>query len=652
MCGIIGVVTTENNCFEILLNGLKQLQNRGYDSAGICSIGMERAAALSEAKGAGERGNSGDDCLRSLDINSINNDSFISHKYASTNELSAITKLEKHSCEYDMLHVGIAHTRWATHGAKTDENSHPHISMDGKFVLVHNGIIENYKELKEMLIENGYVFKSQTDTEVIVNLLSYLHNKMEQCHVVDTINRVTKMLQGTWGLAIIHVDTPNMLFCLRHGSPLLISKNDTSVIVTSEQSGFGTNNKDYIVLKNNEIYIIEKKCNNISVNIDFTNYELKQITDIETCKTPEPFPHWTLKEIYDQKHSIWNTIGLGGRILSIAQVKLGGIDYKKDILKNIDNLIILGCGTSYYAGMLGVHYFKDLCDFNFVQLFDGADFSEVDIPKYGSTAVILLSQSGETKDLHRCLDIAKTRKLITIGIINVVDSLIAREVDCGCYLNAGKEVAVASTKSFTSQVVVLAMIAIWFAQIKNINVEKRLKYVTDLQKLQQDVIELLDNLDRDDGIISNLLPLFTNSSSCFILGKGKSEAIAKEGSLKIKEISYIHTEGYSTSSLKHGPFALLGKGFPVIMVSPNDEHYTKNENAYEEVQSRHADIIFITDKKGTEVNKKNVIVVPKNTTFSQILCIIPIQILAYKLSLSKNINPDMPKNLAKVVTVE
>ena len=624
MCGIIGVITTENNCFDILINGLKQLQNRGYDSAGICSI--------------------------DIDIESINNDSFILHKYASTSETSALTKLETHSQDYHMLHVGIAHTRWATHGAKTDENSHPHISMDGKFVLVHNGIIENYKELKNMLITYGYIFKSQTDTEVIVNLLSYLHNNIEESgSIVHTINLATEMLCGTWGLAIMYLNTPNILYCLRHGSPLLISRNDTSVMVTSEQSGFGENNREYIVLKNNEICIIEKTDNKININIDYTKYELKQINRVEKSISPYPFPHWTLKEIYDQKHSIDHSIGLGSRLLSATEVKLGGIDNKKDVLREIDNLILLGCGTSYHAGMLGVHYFKELCEFNVVLLFDGADFGELDIPRYGSTAVILLSQSGETKDLHRCLDIAKKHNLFTIGVVNVVDSLIAREVDCGCYLNAGREVAVASTKSFTSQVIVLSMIAIWFAQIKHINVEKRVEYISDLKKLQQDVIDMLDKFDVYDNIISKLLTLFTNSS-CFILGKGKAESIAREGSLKIKEISYIHTEGYSTSSLKHGPFALLCEGFPVILISPNDEHFVKNENAYQEIQSRGANIIFITDKIGT--NKENVILVPENNSYSQLLCIIPIQILAYKISLSKNINPDMPKNLAKVVTVE
>ena len=554
MCGIVGVITTENNCFDILINGLKKLQNRGYDSAGICSI--------------------------DIDIESINNDSFILHKYASTNETSALTKLEAHSQDYNMLHVGIAHTRWATHGAKTDENSHPHISMDGKFVLVHNGIIENYKELKDMLITYGYIFKSQTDTEVIVNLLSYLHNNIEESDsIVHTINLATEMLCGTWGLAIMYLNTPNILYCLRHGSPLLISKNDTSVIVTSEQSGFGENNREYIVLKSNEICIIEKMNNKININIDYTKYELKQITIVDKSISPYPFPHWTLKEIYDQKHSIGHSIGLGSRLLSATEVKLGGIDNKKDVLREIDNIILLGCGTSYHAGMLGVHYFKELCEFNVVLLFDGADFGELDIPRYGSTAVILLSQSGETKDLHRCLDIAKKHNLFTIGVVNVVDSLIAREVDCGCYLNAGREVAVASTKSFTSQVIVLSMIAIWFAQIKHINVEKRIEYISDLKKLQQHVIDMLDKFDVDDNIISELLPLFNQSSSnfnsnsnssCFILGKGKAESIAREGSLKIKEISYIHTEGYSTSSLKHGPFALLCEGFPVILISPND----------------------------------------------------------------------------------
>ena len=339
-------------------------------------------------------------------------------------------------------------------------------------------------------------------------------------------------------------------------------------------------------------------------------------------------------------------ISLGGRLQSNNEVRLGGLESNKTELMMINNIILLGCGTSYHAGMIGMNYLKDLGGFNTVQLFDGAEFDEKDIPKQGRTALVLLSQSGETKDLHRCIQIGKENDLFLIGVVNVVDSLIAREVHCGCYLNAGREVAVASTKAYTSQIIILNMMAIWFAQKKDIHHYKRERYIQDLRNLHMDIKKTIEMCETK---IDELIPLF-NHHSCFLLGKGNGESIAREGALKIKEISYIHAEGYSTSSLKHGPFALLTKGFPVVLIAPNNEHYAKSENAYEEITSRHATIIFITDNM--ELEKENMIMIKKNDSFQDFLSIIPLQILAYKLSLSRDLNPDMPRNLAKVVTVE
>jgi len=613
MCGIVGILTNKRNGIDCLINGLKKLQNRGYDSAGICTI---------------------------------DNNKFILHKYASEPNISALNKLENIKEEHMKSIIGIAHTRWATHGEKSDENSHPHISSDNKFVIVHNGIIENFDSLKTMLITNGYTFKSQTDSEVICNLLSYNYKKFN--NVVVSIKESIKLLQGTWGLAIMFIENPNELYCTRNGSPLLIGQTEDYVIVTSEQSGFTQEIKDYIVLKNLDICIIKKDDNNELFIETKHNYITKKVTLMEqNIISPEPYLHWTIKEIYEQNESSLRAISFGGRLISNSEVKLGGLEDKKDMLLKIKNIILLGCGTSYNAGMIGMHYFKDLCNFNSVQLFDGADFNMNDVPKIGETALILLSQSGETKDLHRCIQIAKENRIFTIGVVNVVDSLIAREVDCGCYLNAGKEVAVASTKSFTSQCIILSMFAIWFSQTHNINLEKRMNYIKDLYNLNLQINEVLCNLDVK---IEKILPLFSNQNSCFVLGKGMNEAVAREGSLKIKEISYIHSESYSTSSLKHGPFALLCDKFPVILIMPNDEHFVKNENAYHEVKSRKASIVIITNKYMKDI--ENIIYVPQNNTYNNILSIIPLQMLAYKLSLSKGINPDMPKNLAKVVTVE
>jgi len=536
--------------------------------------------------------------------------------------------------------IGIGHTRWATHGSKTDINSHPHIGKHGNFALVHNGIIENYKTLKKELEKNNIYSISETDSEIIVNLIEFYYNSL--ANVKMAIEATLERLEGTWALVILYKREPNTLYCTRKGSPILISTQNNYALIASEQSAFCNKTNNYIVLNNNDICKLCLEEGEIKI-ISKGKYNPIKIKNTNIKLSPYPYKYWTEKEIYEQKNSSLRTISLGGRLLSNYEVKLGGLDDKKNYLKNINNIILLGCGTSYYAGMCGLIYIKELCDFNTAQLIDGADFQLYDIPKNGPTALIFLSQSGETKDLYRCLEMVKNNDIITIGIINVVDSLIAREVDCGCYLNAGREVGVASTKSFVSQVILLSMIAIWFAQIKNINLNQRKKYIKDLRNLSLDIKTILETNNIDE-----FLPLFGNN--CFVLGKGMGEAIAKEGALKIKELSYIHAEGYSTSSLKHGPFALLEPNFPVILISPTNKHFSKNMNAYEEIKSRHATIILITDN--TKLNVPNTIHIPTNKTYNDLLCIIPLQLMSFKLSLLRECEIDFPRNLAKVVTVE
>jgi glutamine---fructose-6-phosphate transaminase (isomerizing) len=608
MCGITGYIGNKD-AFKLLLDGLKQLQNRGYDSAGICTIS---------------------------DMGDFN-----LFKYATKKNLSAIEKLE--SIKYKNNFNGIGHTRWATHGPKTDENSHPHNCMFNEISLVHNGIIENYQKLKTFLINNKYVFKSQTDTEVIVNLISFEYKKSN--NFLDAIKSTIDKLEGTYALCIINKNEPDKLYCVRHGSPLLISKGDDYVYIASEQSGLSYKSNSYICLNNKDICILEKKDDKITIKTS-NKYTLRKISNLSKVKTPYPYNHWMIKEIYEQKDSCQRAISYGGRLLSDNRVKLGGLESNKENLKNIDNLILLGCGTSYFAGLTSLDYFKNLCNFNTVQLFDGAEFKKNDIPKIGQTALILLSQSGETKDLHRCIKIGKDNDLFLIGVVNVVDSLIARETNCGCYLNAGREMAVASTKSFTSQCILLSMIAIWFAQINDINSNKRLQYINDLRNLEQDVKNILDNGEKYKIVATKLY----EKNSIFILGKGNIEAIAKEASLKIKEVTYIHAEGYSGSSLKHGPFGLLEKGYPVILIDTNENHYNKMNNVYEEVSSRYASVFTITNNN--DYDRDNMIRIPNNNTYNNILSIIPLQLISYEISIKKEINPDFPRNLAKVVTVE
>jgi glucosamine--fructose-6-phosphate aminotransferase (isomerizing) len=610
MCGIIAVVSLNKNCGNYLYDGLEQLKNRGYDSAGICTY----------------------------------NEQFLLHKYASCKNEDAYDKLKTILVNHNNSYTGIGHTRWATHGAKTDINSHPHISMNGKFVLVHNGIIENYKAIKNMLQKNGYTFKSQTDSEVIVNLLEFFYKKNN--NILECIKLINIELEGTWGLAIMCIDDKSSIYCTRHGSPLLIGYDDQIGMVVSEKNGFCNKISNYFVLNNQDICKISLNNSEVSV-ITNHNYETKKMNKLFFDISPEPFLHWTLKEIYSQKDACLRAISMGGRLLNNGEVKLGGLDSNSEKLLQMNHIILLGCGTSYFAGMYVMHTFKELGCFETVQLFDGAEFGKNDIPRNGNTLLILISQSGETKDLHRCIKIGNEENLFLLGVVNVVDSLIAREVNCGCYLNAGREMGVASTKSYTSQIVVLTMIALWFSQKKNTNELKRIQIINDMRNLPNDIEK---TLELSDLKINDMLEIFTNISNCFVLGKYKSESVAKEAALKIKEISYIHSEGYSTSSLKHGPFALLDEKFPVIIIAPENEYYSKAENAYEEIKSRYAPVIFISNKEN--IDKENVIWIPKNNSFEDLLCILPLQLLAYKLSVSKGINPDVPRNLAKVVTVE
>jgi glucosamine--fructose-6-phosphate aminotransferase (isomerizing) len=625
MCGIFGILTNlkSHPIKKIIINALIQLQNRGYDSSGICTIN--------------------------------NNNTFEIHKYASTNEQSSIDKLLSLNLEEDEhCSLGLGHNRWATHGGKTDNNAHPHISNDKKFVLVHNGIIENYLILKNFLINNGYTFYSQTDTEIIVNLISYYYNNNNEefCTKGNTFNSLKKTisdLQGTYGLIIINIEENDKIYAVRNGSPLLIGYNEDYALITSEQSGFCNMVNTYITLNNDDISVLSKNNNKIVIETS-ANYVSKKVNISNYDLTPDPFKHWTIKEIYEQPNTIYNTINRGGRIKNNNEVKLGGLEEHVSILKNINNLILLGCGTSYHAGLYGMYYLKTLCNFNTVQVFDGAEFNSYDIPKIGTTAFVLISQSGETKDLHRCIEIAKEHNIMTIGIINVVDSLIAREVDCGIYCNAGREMGVASTKAFTSQVICLSMMAIWFAQINNINEIKRSKIIKDLQNLSNDFKNTIDKINDTMEHISHEMSEYNN---LFLLGKGTDEYVAKEGSLKIKEISYIHSEGYSASSLKHGPFALLDEKFPVIILNCHEEHSAKVLNCFEEVHSRNSPILLITNNSQLVLNKTCKLVnIIKNNSYSSLLGIIPLQLLAYYLSVNRGINPDIPKNLAKVVTVE
>jgi glucosamine--fructose-6-phosphate aminotransferase (isomerizing) len=654
MCGILGflgVACKEGQtecCFKYGIYGLKQLQNRGYDSAGACAIKTKD--------------------------NLENN--FVLRKFASKKSiedsskiLDSIKMLEEYEDEFKCCMNGIFHTRWATHGAKTDNNAHPHLDNKNRIALVHNGIIENYYDLKlELEKEHNIIFKSETDTEVIVNLISIYYEQTKDefgmKHMKQAIMKAVARLQGTWALVIISTEKPDNMYCARRGSPLLVGFGGCYIIVTSEQAGFGSNVNNYICLNNDDITVLKKHDGKVTFrNID--NYELRNVTIKNNELTPDPFPHWTLKEINEQYEASIRAISFGGRIVENDKVILGGPLMHIERLKKIEHLILLGCGTSLNAGIHSMDFFKDLCNFTTVQAFDGSEFTDKDIPLRGSSCAILISQSGETKDLYRCIKILKnnpslnTNKtkddsldidVFTIGVVNVQDSLIAREVDCGCYLNAGREVGVASTKAFTSQVIVLSMLAIFFAQINGINRSKREYYIKSLRQLSTDIKKTISNCLEISEKVADYLKL---QKDLFILGKGSMVSVACEGALKTKEIGYIHAEAFGGNALRHGPYALIESGTPIIFINPNDDNYSLMNNTVEEVTSRDAYPIIISDNESNNISRhaKFKIIVPFNRIYRGILHNIPLQLIAYHLAIKKSHDPDKPKNLSKCVSV-
>jgi len=616
MCGIAAFIGSQN-CFKYIIYALQMLQNRGYDSAGICGYDSQ-------------------------------NKNFILRKYITTKNISAVKKLESKNKVFNNCNIGIAHSRWASCGAVTKANSHPHFDQYNSFVIVHNGIIENYDILKKELINKNIKFRSETDSEVIAQLISFYYEKYGKKNVKKAIEETLIRLEGTWALVILSLDTPNIVYCARHGSPLLIGFSKEYMMVASEQSGFCKYIDNYVCLNNNDLIALEINGGSITME-NMKRYKLRDITIEDIESAPDPYPHWTIKEIIDQYNSSLRALGMGGRIVN-NRIKLGGLEPFEKYLKQLDHLIILGCGTSYNAGLYSLNIFKKISNFCTVSIFDGAEFTESDIPKLGKTGTILISQSGETKDLYGCIDLAKKNSMFMIGVVNVVDSLIAREVNCGVYLNAGREVGVAATKSFTSQVIVLHLIAMYFAQIRNINYQ--LDNIIDaMKKLPFDIKNTINNIRTKKYDLQIAKYLF-DYNHCFILGKGPAQAIAKEGALKIKELCYIHAQGYSSSSLRHGTFALIEEGTPVIYIIPNDDNYQKNINTAAEVKSRLGYNIGISNLELSSTNFDMVIQIEKNSLFSDLLTVLSLQLIAYELAILKGNDVDKPKNLSKTITID
>lgn len=606
MCGIFAY-TGDRQAGDIILEGLIILQNRGYDSVGITTL----------------------------------SDQYTTTKSASEEETSdGIVKLGQTISKHAGNKIGIGHTRWATHGPKTIKNTHPHFDNSKRFALVHNGVIENYSDIKEYLKSEGILCSTETDSEVIVQLLGYYAKSNS---FPAALKKTLSDLEGTWGLAILDLENPKVLTLTRRGSPLLVGLGKEEYFVSSEISAFSRYTTHYISLEDDEIVTIDN--NQIYLENNIEDRLLISKNPEAILLSPSPYQHWTLREIKEQEHSILNCLNNKGRIRDQAQAHLGGLESNKENLLKIKNLVIIGCGTSKHAGDFGAFLLRKISGFDSVSVVDAAEFDS-DYCKYPNLGILSLSQSGETQDVLRCLKIFKGT---SFSIVNKVDSSIARTTKCGVYCNAGREVAVASTKAFTSTVCILTLVAIWFAQNRDLSLEERKDFISCLHKLPLCFANILNDKVLDQKC-DQVAAYLKNATRLFILGKGASTSIAYEGALKIKEIGYLHAEGYPGGSLKHGPFALIEKGTPIIIILLNNETRPYMESTIEEVKSRGAYTITITDIPN-HLSSDLILRIPSSDCLTALLAVIPLQLIAYKLSVSKGINPDKPRNLAKVVTV-
>jgi len=625
-CGIAGVVGTDkHDARDFLLEGLSILKNRGYDSAGLSTV----------PDGGGP---------------------LVLTKYASDGDKADGIDLVRQHSQHSAGHsVGIAHTRWATHGGKTDDNAHPHTDSSGKIALVHNGTLNNANDLRRELKSMGHSFTSQTDTEVIVKLIGHYYAEGGMT-TEEATEKALVRCDGTWGLCIMNTDAPEELVVACNGSPMVIGIGADRTFVASETAAFNRYTKNFISMKDGEIGVLHAD----GRTLDLARKQLAPDQDVKL--SPDPWPHWTLKELMEQPEALARALGFGGRLGS-EKIYLGGLDQNYERVSKIKHMTLSACGTSLNAAKYGERLMKHLGSFDSVTALDAAETETKDFPcprQTDTTGLIVVSQSGETKDVARVVDTAMDRGITVMSVVNAVGSLIARTTKMGVYCNAGRENAVASTKAFTTQVTVLSLIAIWFRQtrdaIEGTSTPRAVRELRDaLMRLPITFGMALKTRDQCRRIAESL----KDKEHCFVLGKGYGEPVAMEGALKIKEMCYLHAEGYSGGALKHGPFALIdnesGKfgATPIIMIILDDQHAHHMRTAAEEVRARGAQVIIITDKPALARDlDENPIVIPNNGPLTALGAVLPMQLIAYELAMMRGINPDTPRNLAKAVTVD
>ena len=612
MCGIVGYIGNKD-AYPILINGLKRLEYRGYDSAGIALLSNGQTN-IYKCKGK----------VSDLEL------------FASGKNISG--------------HIGMGHTRWATHGEPNDTNAHPHKSMKEKFILIHNGIIENYSSLKRKLEDRCYSFVGQTDTEVLVNLIEYIYLKGNLSAELAIRLALTKVV-GAYGLVIMCVDEPDKLFAARKGSPLVVGvgvdeyflASDATPIIEHTNSIIYLNDNDVAIIKRDELTIKTIKNDLIIPIIHKVDLDIDEIEK-------NGFDHFMLKEIFEQPRAILDTFR--GRVAANASdIHLGGLFSVLPSLIKAKRIIIIGCGTSWHAGLVGEYLFEEHARIP-VEVEYASEFRYRNPVIYSDDIIIAISQSGETADTLAAIQLAKSAGATVIGICNVVGSSIPRETHAGVYTHAGPEIGVASTKAFTCQVTVLTMMAILVGRKREVLSEERYKaLLAELTRIPEKIDEIL----KRDNEIKIIAELYKDVTNCLYLGRGSLFPVALEGALKLKEISYIHAEGYPAAEMKHGPIALIDNSMPVVFIATRDKSYEKIVSNIQEVKARKGIIIAVVTEGDTTIKElaHHTIEIPySDEALTPLLAVVPLQLLSYHIAVSRGCNVDQPRNLAKSVTVE
>ena len=612
MCGIIGYYGTKE-IKPILLNGLKRLEYRGYDSAGI---------SIMESSGIYTQKNAGN-----------------------VSELAKNLKLSEIQGK-----IGMGHTRWATHGEPTDLNAHPHLDQTGKISLIHNGIIENYNSIKKVLIDKGYEFQSETDSEVLVQFISDIYFS-DDLSFEQAVQVALTQVIGAYGIVTFCSEEPDTLVAARHGSPMVLGLGEDDYFIASDASPIVDYTRNVVYLDEDEIVTIKNGSHEIrSIKNDKVlkkvateiNFSIDQIEKGE-------FDHFMLKEIHDQVHSITDT--MRGRVnKEDGTAHLGGISDYMDRIQSAHRIYIVGCGTSWHAGLIGKYLYEEYAG-KPVHVEYASEFRYRSPIIDAKTIVIAISQSGETADTLAAIKKAKNHGALTLGICNVVGSSIARKTDCGIYTHAGPEIGVASTKAFTAQVTVLFLLALSFGRKNGISADTGKKFAHSLLNIREQVKSVLNASDT----ILNVAKSTVGADNYLYLGRGMNYPVALEGALKLKEISYIHAEGYPAAEMKHGPIALIDEKMPVVFLAPHDETFEKVFSNIQEVKARKGVIITVTDKRSEDLEKISDYIIDVPTTHPKVfplLASISLQLLAYHLAVLRECHVDQPRNLAKSVTVE